>query len=173
MRKGKREMQRENLDTPVEAEQQDYTFVPETSAYTIRPTEGRHQLTARDLAVNRQARALFNVATPGLPIDADAPQLRPLTEPFANAIEKVLQQLHISESPFLEHVRKQWNTILPPEITTFTKPAKWERGTLFVHVNSATKLFELRQHAHKTIEAAVRRIAGDIQVRHVELRVGT
>jgi hypothetical protein len=165
MRHGKAEIEE------VEEETGDFSFVPTPDAFEVVPNPVRRTLTPRDIEHNRQVSAFFNTLIPGLPVDRDAPQLRPPVIPFSEIMEATLKKLNIQESPFIDDLSENWASIVPPAIAKLTHPGKWENNILYVYVPSSTHLFELRRTALHQIEEAVRAFAGTTLVRQVRLMV--
>lgn len=149
----------------------DFSFVPAENAFMTTPNPDRHELTSRDIVHNRRVSKFFDQVVPGLPIDADPPQLRPSVTPFSEIIEATLKRLNVQASPFLDDLAEQWNALFPPELAKLTRPGKWENNILYVYVPSSTKLFELRRTSLHKIEAVVRAFAGETLVRQVRLMV--
>jgi len=128
---------------------------------------------ASDHAYDRNVSRLFGGTIPGLPIDADAPQLHiPLT-PFAQVIEQTLKRLDLNASPFLDTLTQNWPRILPPEIARATRPGKLDNGILYVCVATHIQLHELRRTARAKIKQAVLAFANGINVRDIHLMVDT
>jgi len=165
MRNGKAEIE-EVID-----ETGDFSFVPTPDAFEVSPTPVRRSLTPRDVEHNQQVSKFFNTVIPGLPIDRDAPQLRPPVIPFSEIMEATLKKLDIHTSPFIDDLAENWASIVPPVIAKLTRPGKWENNILYVYVPSSTHLFELRRTALHQIEEAVRALAGTTLVRQVRLMV--
>ena len=165
MRKGKAE-----IEEYVEATE-DFSFVPNPSVFQVEPNPVRRTLTPRDVEHNQRVSKLFDHVIPGLPIDADPPQIRPPVTPFSEVMEATLKRLNIQASPFLETLAEQWDSLVPPAIAKLTRPGKWENNILYVYVPSSMHLFELRRTALHQIEEAVRSFAGETLVRQVRLMV--
>lgn len=140
-------------------------------AYRVAPSFARRELTPRDVAHNRNVKALFDHIVPGLPIDADPPETRREAEPLASVIEKTLKRLKIDASPWLDDLTAAWPTLVPPEVAKSARPGKWDNGILYVYVANSVKLFELRRTQLRNIEQAIRRFAGDGRVKQVRLLV--
>ncbi len=149
----------------------DFEAAPDATDYLIVPTPARPQLTPRDLDHNRGVSRLFGRVMPGLPIDADPPEIRREAEPFSALIEKALKRLKIDASPWLDELAQAWPSLVPPDVAKAARPGKWEDGILYVYVASSTRLFEIRRQYLKHIEEAVRAFAGDGRVRQVRLLV--
>ncbi len=132
---------------------------------------GRRTLTESDHQHNRNVHTLFNNIIPGLPIDADPPELYHDPETMQNMIETTMKKLNIEIHDWIQDLHAAWSDILPPEITTKTQPGKYENNILFVYVRSSVELFDLRRTKLKTIESAVRQFAPDKKIRHVQLMV--
>lgn len=141
------------------------------SAFWVRKTAARRELTESDKRHNRGVRRLFNNAIPGLPIDHDPPETRQSPEPIAAAVEKVLTRLKINESPWLNCLIAAWPDLVPPQVAKVARPGKWENNTLYIYVDSSPHLFEIRREHLKNIEKAVRDLPGGDRVRHVRLLV--
>jgi len=165
MRKGKAEIEEYVERT------EDFSFVSNENAFQVAPNPIRRTLTSRDVEHNQRVSKLFDDVMPGLPIDADPPQLRPAVTPFSEVIEATLKRLNIQASPFLDDLAENWGSLLPPDIAKLTRPGKWENNILYVYVPSSLHLFELRRTALRQIEDAVRAFAGETLVRQVRLMV--
>ncbi len=158
-------------EEPAADEACDFSFTPTESAYTVRPSPARRQLTPRGEAHNRNVRRLFDRVVPGLPIDAEPPETRCDAEPFAAAIERTLKRLRIDATPWLDELALAWPQLVPPEVARVSRPGKWDNGILYVYVTTSVKLFELRRQHLARIEQAVRAFARDGRVRQVRLMV--
>lgn len=132
---------------------------------------GRRTLTDADHQHNKNVRTLFNNIIPGLPIDADPPELHHEPETMDKMVSSVMKQLNIEVHSWIDDLRAAWKDILPPDITSKTKPAKFENNILFVYVGSSVDLFDLRRTKLKVIEKAVRGFAPDKKIRHIQLMV--
>ena len=132
---------------------------------------GRRTLTEADHQHNRNVHTLFNNIIPGLPIDADPPELYHDPEIMENMILKAMKKLDINVRDWIEDLKDAWPEILPPDITTKTQPGKCENNILFIYVRSSVELFDLRRTKLKIIEKAVREFAPDKNIRHVKLMV--
>jgi len=165
MHKGKAEIE-EYVAVP-----EDFSFVPSEGVFKVVPNPIRRTLTPRDVEHNRCVSKFFDTVMPGLPIDADPPQIRPTVTPFSEVIEATLKRLNIQASPFLDTLAEKWDSLLPPAIASLTRPGKWENNILYVYVPSSMHLFELRRTALRQIEETVRTFAGETLVRQVRLMV--
>ena len=165
MRKGKAEIEE------YVQEEGDFSFVPNESVFHVEPNPVRRTLTPRDVEHNQRVSLFFNNVVPGLPIDADPPQIRPPVTPFSEVMEATLKRLNIQASPFLDDLAEKWDSLIPPAIAKLTRPGKWENNILYVYVPSSMHLFELRRTALHQIEEAVRSFAGETLVRQVRLMV--
>ena len=132
---------------------------------------GRRTLTESDHQHNRNVHTLFNNIIPGLPIDADPPELHHDPDTMENMISKAMKKLNIDLKDWVEELKEAWPKILPPDITEKTQPGKYENNILFVYVRSSVELFDLRRTKLKIIENAVRQFAPDKNIRHVQLMV--
>lgn len=167
MHKGKAEIG-EYVEAP-----EDFSFVPHENSFQVVPNPIRRALTPRDVEHNQRVSKLFDTVIPGLPIDADPPQIRPTVTPFSEVIEATLKRLNIQTSPFLDTLAEKWDSLFPPAIAKLTRPGKWENNILYVYVPSSMHLFELRRTALRQIEETVRTFAGDTLVRQVRLMADT
>ena len=138
--------------------------------FTAKPTEGRRQLTPRDIERNRRVDELFHRVVPGLPIDPDLPELRQDPEPFSLLVERTLKHLKIDESPWLDDLNRAWPALVPPDVAQAARPGKFADGILYIYVTSSVKLFELRRTRLRDIERIVRAFPGGDRVRHVRLQ---
>ncbi|HOE60573.1 MAG TPA: DUF721 domain-containing protein [Kiritimatiellia bacterium] len=170
MRKGKHPFA-EGEPIPGESESEGYA-VPDESAFLSAASRARCTPTPREAARLAAVRTLFQRVKPGLPIDSDPPELRQEPTPLGHAIETILQRLELRATPWLDDLAAAWHEILPPQVSRFTRPGKYDAGILFVFVTSSTHLFEIRRNHLQRIEQAVRAFAGDErQIRQVRLMV--
>ena len=150
---------------------------PDQTSYSIAPEMRRDgsghaiPLTPRDVARNQGVEKLFSARIPGLPIDADPSETRTDPQTMSNCVEDLLRRLGIRQSPWLDQLLEKWNTLVPPEVSQFATPGKWdsERRILYLYVQSSTKLFEIRRKYLRAIETSVRAFAPDKQIRQVRL----
>ena len=149
----------------------DFSSNLDETSYRVTPSPSRRQLSPRDVEHNRNVETLFNHVVPGLPIDADPPEMRREAEPFSAIIEKTLKRLNIAASPWLDELTQAWPNLVPPEVAKVARPGKWDNGILYVYVTSSPHLFEIRRTQLKRIEQAVRAFAGDDRVKQVRLMV--
>ena len=152
-------------------EEDDFSSLPGEASYQVLPNNVRRQLTPRDVDQNRQAKTLFDHIVPGLPIDADPPEMRRAVEPFSAIIEKTLKKLKIDASPWLDELTAAWPALVSPEVAKVTRPGKWDNSILYIYVTTSVKLFEIRRTQLKNIEQAVRAFAPDIRIRQIRLMV--
>jgi len=146
-------------------------YVASEASWLVRPHRGRPQLTPDDIKYNQGVRTLFNNIIPGLPIDADPLEIHRDAEPIENMVAAVMKKLNLSLHEWIDDLRQAWPEILPPEIASKTRPAKFENNILFVDTVSSIALFEIRRTRLKEIEAAVRKFAPDKSIRHIQLTV--
>ena len=153
------------------AENADEPFAPTPEAYYARTGGGRNELTSRDIARNQGVDRLFNAVTPGLPIDVDPEETHADPQRISDTVEALVKKLHLAASPWIDELTASWPKIVPPEVSNFAYPGKWDNGILYIYVTSSLQLFELRRQHLKRIEQAVRAFAGDGRVKHVRLMV--
>ena len=170
MRKGKHPF---TEDEPVsEKENAEVWAAPDESDFLAAASRARRAATPREKARFGAIRTLFQRVKPGLPIDSDPPELRQEPVPLSQADEDALRRLDIRASPWLDELAAAWHDILPPEVSRFTHPGKYDAGILFVFVTSSVHLFEIRRNHLQRIEQAVRAFAGDGHpIRQVRLMV--
>lgn len=149
----------------------DFSFVPTEEAYAIRPTEARRELTPSDAAYNAHVSTLFQHAIPGLPIDADPPELRRPETPMAGLIEHAIQKLKLNANPWLDDLAGAWPKLVGTDLAEKAHPERWENGILYVGVASSADLFELRRASQQKIEQAVKTFPGGNRVRQVRLMI--
>jgi len=142
-------------------------------AFQSHPSPGRPHLTQSDHEHNLNVKKLFNNIIPGLPIDADAPELRHEPATMANLVEGVMKRLDIKEHGWIHELNEVWSNLVAPDIAKQTKPGKYENNILFIYVSSSMVLFELRRTRLKEIEAAVKKFAPDKNIRFVKLMVNS
>ncbi|MFA7172557.1 MAG: DciA family protein [Kiritimatiellia bacterium] len=135
------------------------------------PNPDRPYLTSRDHEYNRKVKQLFENIIPGLPIDADAPELRREPVCMETLVEGVMKKLNIVGHSWINELKEAWPQIVNSEIARQTVPGKLENNILFVYVASSTALFELRRTRLKEIEAAVKKFAPGKKIRYVKLMV--
>lgn len=153
-----------------DSEQEDVRPTP--ADFYARTNTARRSLTENDQKRNAGVDHLFQVITPGLPIDTDPSETRTEASALAAPIDAILKRLKINANPWLEELAAAWTTIFPPEISSCTAPGKWDQGILYIYVTSSIRLFELRRTKWKYIEETIRTFAGDrIRIRQVRLMV--
>lgn len=145
----------------------------EERSFQSLPNEGRSQLTPRDHERNLKVKQLFEKIIPGVPIDADAPELRREPECMQTLVEGVMKKLNLVGHSWIHELKEAWPQIVNPEIARQTTPGKLENSILFVYVGSSTALFELRRTRLKEIETAVKKFAPEKNIRHVKLMVNS
>jgi len=150
-----------------------YSTSAEERAFQSHRNPGRTNLTQHDHEHNLKVKQLFNNIIPGLPIDADAPELRHDPECMQNLVEGVMKRLNIKEHGWLHELKEAWPRIVGPDIARQTAPGKWENNMLFIYVASSVELFDLRRTRLKEIEEAVKKFAPDKNIRHIKLMVNS
>ncbi|MDA3925487.1 MAG: DUF721 domain-containing protein [Kiritimatiellae bacterium] len=150
-----------------------YSTSAQERAFQSHRNPGRRNLTQSDHEHNRNVKNLFNNIIPGLPIDADAPEIRHDPIAMEDLVEGVMKRLNIKEHGWIHELKEAWPQVVAPEIAKHTIPGKWENNILFIYVASSMALFELRRSRLKEIEAAVRKFAPDKNIRHVKLMVNS
>lgn len=163
---------RQSLPPDTELET-DFEDSPSEDDFTVKTRGRRRSLTAEDIEHNRRVAAFFNRVKPGIPIDADAPELRREPAPLSVMVEKILKKMNINESPWLDGLNRAWPELVAPEVARVARPGKFADGILFIFVTSSVKLFELRRFHLRAIEQAVRSFPGSDRVKQVRLMVNT
>jgi hypothetical protein len=172
MRKGKQKKPSAPPPEPTEDEWAvDLDAAPSESDFTVKPNAWHRNLTEEERARNSRVADFFNRVKPGLPIDADVPELRREPVPFSVLVEKILRKLNISESPWLDDLNRAWPALVAPDVAQAARPGKFADGILFVYVTSSVKLFELRRSRLRDIERVVHGFPGGEGVRQVRLMV--
>lgn len=148
---------------------------PAPDDFYARPHGSRKALTPNDIRRNRGVDRLFDAITPGLPIDADPPETRTSAVRISQPVENILKRLNIRASPWIDALTEAWPRIVPPAVSNFARPGKWDAsGILYLYVSSSVHLFEIRRMHLREIERAVRAFAGDrFRIRQVRLTVNT
>lgn len=154
---------------PADEESADFSFVPSEEAYVIRPTAARRTLVPEDVAYNSRVGNLFQRAIPGLPIDADPPELRRPEQPMATLVEKAIRKLKLNANPWLDDLAGAWPKLVGPAVAAKAHPERWENGILYIGVETSEALFELRRGAQRKMEQAIRAFPGGERVRQVRL----
>ena len=95
------------------------------------------------LTRDREARRRFeNQLIPGLPVDADAPQLRTRKMPrLGTLLQKIVTELTHVEEPFFDAVCDNFARLCPDFPAT---PGRYQDGRLFLYVRTSAQLFALR-----------------------------
>jgi len=145
----------------------------EQRSFQSQRNHGLRNLTQDDHEHNRNVKELFNNIIPGLPIDADVPELRREPKTMKILVEEVMKSLSISEHGWIHELKEAWPDIVGPNVAKQSTPGKLQNNILFVYVNSSTVLFELRRTKLWMIEAAVKSFAPDKKIRHVRLMVNS
>lgn len=160
-------------DEEFDYDDQDLVYEATPEQYLVTPTQKRRELTARDEARNQKVEQLFHNLLPGVPLDADPHELRQDPTPFEDVLGTLLQQLKISETPWMKDLDAAWSDLVTPEVAQVARPGKLVNGVLYVYVTSSIKLHELRRTHLRKIERAVKQFAGKGRVRHVHLMVNS
>ncbi|MDD4102216.1 MAG: DciA family protein [Kiritimatiellae bacterium] len=170
MRKGKHQFDSAEEPAP---ENVFFDSKDDDSAFCVRKSAVRRELTERDKRHNRGVRRLLNNVIPGLPIDHDPPETRQAPENMAGVVEKIKARLKIKESPWMNRLTEAWPDMVPPGVAKVARPGKWDNNTLYIYVDSSPHLFEIRRAHLKNIEKAVKALVGGDRVRHVRLIVNS
>lgn len=101
------------------------------------------KLLVRDRALRRKLAAHV---TPGLPIDADAMELRRPIPQMGSTMTSLLDELLVEKSPFFDAVCARWNELCPGLVA---RPGRFENNKLFLYVRSSGQLFGLRSKLSK------------------------
>lgn len=122
----------------------------------------------RDRAARRRLAAR---ATPGLPVDGDAPGARSAPVVRAGALlDGIAAEWLIERSAFFDEVCDRWDALFP---ASPARPGRWQDGRLFLYVRTAGQLFALRPklaRAKKTLAAlpsAPRKFTLHLEIRGV------
>ncbi len=112
-------------------------------------------------------------ASSQLPFDVTARERRrPREQPVAVAVERLLREMGIEASPWLERLAEQWPAVAGAAAASKCRPGKFQNGILYVYVRNSVDLFNLRRNDLPAIERAVKTFAGDAPVRQVRLMIG-
>jgi hypothetical protein len=145
---------------------------PTPEAYYAHTGGGRNELTPRDIARNQGVDRLFDAITPGLPIDVDPGETHADPQRISDTVEALVKKLRLSASPWIDELTAAWPKLVPPEVSKFAYPGKWDDGILYIYVSNSVHLFEIRRVYQRKIEAAIRGFAdGQMEVRQVRLMV--
>ncbi|MGN0852885.1 MAG: hypothetical protein ACI4Q3_05870 [Kiritimatiellia bacterium] len=96
------------------------------------------KLVLRDRALRRKLAARV---TPGLPVDADAIELRRPIPLLGSTMPALIDELLVEKSPFFDAVCSRWSELFP-ELAA--RPGRFEDGRLFLYVRSSGQVFGLR-----------------------------
>ena len=119
---------------------------------------------ARDVAARRR---LESRATPGLPVDGDAVEMRVPMPSMENLMDGLLAKLLVEKSPFFDEVCDKWTELFPDCIA---KPGRWQDGRLFLYVRTSGQLFGMRTKLPKmkkllaTLPTAPKRFSLNLEI---------
>ena len=119
---------------------------------------------ARDVAARRR---LESRATPGLPVDGDAVEMRVPMPSMENLMDGLLTKLLVEKSPFFDEVCDKWTELFPDCIA---KPGRWQDGRLFLYVRTSGQLFGMRTKLPKmkkllaTLPTAPKRFSLNLEI---------
>lgn len=105
------------------------------------------KLLVRDRALRRK---LATRVTPGLPIDADAIELRRPIPQMGSTMTALLDELLVEKNPFFDAVCARWEELCPGIVA---RPGRFENGKLFLYVRSSGQVFGLRSKLTKIKKA--------------------
>lgn len=91
----------------------------------------------RDRAIRRRFESHL---TPGLPVDADAPDMRIPVVHAGDAVSAILESLLKERNEFFEDVCRNWQTLFPG---LAAKPGRFQNGRLTLYVASSATLFAI------------------------------
>lgn len=154
---------------------QEVDFGPQLTpkAYYVSPNEGRKELTERDHRRNEGVDRLFASVRPGVPIDADPTEMRTEAMALSVCMEKLLARLGVGDSPWVTELANRWPEVVGAEVAALCRPGKWDstRRILYLYVDNATTLFELRRSKLRIVERKIRAFApehGIVAVRFMQ-----
>ena len=105
---------------------------------------------------------------PGLPVDADAVELRTPVTRLDSAIDSALASLGSRRSPFFDAVREKWETLFPG---LPARPGRFEDRCLYLFVRSAAVNFAVRprlpsvKRALAKLDGAPKRLEVRLEIR--------
>lgn len=164
-----RKVKDEPIDSGDGGLQDDYAL-PARNLYYAYPArrqgEGRRQLTERDIKRNEGVDRLFDSVRPGLPIDADPPEMHADPIALSSCVEKLLGKFGVGRSPWVNRLSEHWAEVAGEDVAAVSRPGKWdsERRILYVYVDNAQKLFELQRTKTRMIESRIRTFSPEQKV---------
>ena len=119
---------------------------------------------ARDVAARRR---LESRATPGLPVDGDAVEMRVPMPGIGKLMDDLLASMLVEKSPFFDQVCEKWMELFPDCVA---KPGRWQDGRLFLYVRTSGQLFGMRTKLPKmkkllaTLPTAPKRFSLNLEI---------
>ncbi|MEI6565060.1 MAG: DUF721 domain-containing protein [Verrucomicrobiota bacterium] len=90
----------------------------------------------------------------------------------ADLIPGVLKGLRMDGRRSEAEIVKVWNELLPPDIVAHAQPASYNKGTLFVNVDSSVWLSEIVRYRRLEIIERLRHSFGAAVIKKVSFRLG-
>lgn len=117
-------------------------------------TPDDERLPAADIAAERRRRArdgalrrrLADRLVPGLPVDADAVELRIPEARVGSVVDALVGELVSVKEPFFDTVCERWKDVCPD---VPARPGRYRDGRLFLYVGTSGLLFSLRPRLAK------------------------
>ena len=137
-----------------------------------RPTRVPHTPADDRPPLRRKSVRLPAVAgTPGLPVDADAPERRRTAAPLGQIVTRLLGHYHIRLSARPEALLAAWPEMAGTELAARLRPGKLEDGILYLYARTSADLFEIRRFKLRGLEARVRQHPACKDIRQVRLQL--
>lgn len=132
----------------------------------------RNFLHREKLPTASRKRPFFSDAS-GLPLDADAPELRTIATPVAATFNRLLKVCcDIDQDKFLrqEKMRKEWPSLLGADLAGKLEFEKFEGGVIYAFARNSVELFEIRQFKLRALEARARKNPAFKGLRQIRLK---
>lgn len=113
----------------------------------------------------------------GLPVDADAPEVRRDIAPIGGAIGTFAEKLGLASGQdgggqsAEEAILEAWDRIVDDDLRDKLTPEKYVGGMLYVFARNNTELFEIRRTRIRSLEAKARKVAAFAKLRQIRLKV--
>lgn len=113
----------------------------------------------------------------GLPVDADAPEIRRDIAPIGGAVGVLADKLGLpreregDDLRLADAVLEAWDKIVDDDLRDKLEPEKFVANMLYVFARNNTELFEIRRTRIRSLEAKARKFAVFAKLRQIRLKV--
>ena len=119
----------------------------------------RNFLHQKKLPTSSRRRAFFSDAS-GLPLDADAPEMRSKATPVVETFNRLLKVCcDIDQDQYLrqEKMRRAWPELLGEELAGKLEFEKTDGNVIYAYARNHVELFEIRQFKLRALEAKAKK----------------